>query len=92
MKNILKKTASFLEKVFGYGILISLFAGGFTFFGFVIALIIGGNTATLICKFIYIDFFPVIIKLSTIMVLMGLLIMYLRGEKALTSDKNKKKV
>ena len=92
MKKIIEKTSNFLESVFGYGILICLFAGGLTFFGYVAALIIGGNTAALICEFIYKSFFPVIIKLSTIMVLLGLFVMYLKGEKALTLAKKKKKV
>ena len=53
MKNLLKKTADFLQLVFGYGILICLFAGGFTLFGYILALIVGGNAAGLICEFIY---------------------------------------
>lgn len=89
MKNLLKKTADFLQLVFGYGILICLFAGGFTFFGYILALIVGGNAAGLICEFIYKTLFPVIIKASTVIVLLGLLVMYLKGEKALTVEKRK---
>ena len=47
------------------------------------ALIIGGETAAAICKWIYKTFIPVIIKASTILILFGLLTMYLAGEKAL---------
>lgn len=89
MKETLKKIASFLKIIFGYGILICLFAGGLTFFGYLAALIIGGETATAICVFIYEGIIPVIIKASTILVLLGLVIMYLTGEKALTADKKK---
>ena len=89
MKEILKKVASFLKIIFGYGILICLFAGGLTFFGYLAALIIGGETATAICVFIYEGIIPVIIKASTILVLLGLVIMYLTGEKALTANKKK---
>ena len=89
MKEICKKIASVLKTVFGYGIMLCLFAGGLTFFGYVAALIIGGETATAICVFIYKTLFPWIIRCSTVLVLLGLVAMYLNGEKALTSDKKK---
>ena len=69
--------------------MICLFAGGLTFFGYLAALIIGGETAAAICVFIYKTVIPYIIKLSTVMVLLGLVAMYLNGEMALTSDKKK---
>ena len=46
MKETLKKISDVFKLIFGYGIMIVLFAGGLTFFGYVIALIIGGETAT----------------------------------------------
>ena len=49
----------------------------------VAAIIIGGETATAICIWIYKSFIPVIIYASTILILFGLLTMYLAGEKAL---------
>ncbi len=91
MKKIFKKISSILRVVFGYGIMICLFTGGLTFFGYLFAIIVGGNTAVLICDFIYKSFFPVIIKASTILVLLGLIVMYLNGEVALTASTKKKK-
>ncbi len=91
MKEICKKIAAVLRTVFGYGIMITLFAGGLTFFGYVAALIIGGGTATAICTFIYKEIIPIIIYASTILVLLGLVVMYLSGEVALTVDKEKAK-
>mgnify|MGYP006873174151 FL=1 len=87
MKEKLKKVSDVFKLIFGYGIMIVLFAGGLTFFGYVIALIIGGETATNICTWIYKSFIPVIIYASTILILFGLLTMYLAGEKALTPGK-----
>ena len=84
MKETLKKISDIFKLVFGYGIMIVLFAGGLTFFGYEFALIIGGETATAICTWIYKSFIPVIIYASTILILFGLLTMYLAGEKALT--------
>ena len=90
MKEMLNKICGFLRLIFGYLIMITLFAGGATFFGYVAALIIGGDTASLICTFIYKQFVPIIIYVSSATVLFGLLIMYLSGETALTASKKKK--
>ncbi len=89
MKKTLEKISNVLRKIFGYGIIVSLFGGGLTFFGFVAALIIGGETATEICLFISGKIIPVIIYISTIMVFLGIVAMYLKGEVALTSNKKK---
>ena len=86
----MKKIAKVLKTVFGYGILICLLAGGLTFFGYLAAIIIGGDIAAVICEVIYKTIFPIIIKASTILVLLGLLVMYLSGETALTASKKKK--
>ncbi len=89
MKEFCKKLSDILKTIFGYGIMVSLFAGGLTFFGYVAALIIGGNVATTICTVIYKNILPVIIYLSVSMVLLGLIAMYLAGEMALTPEKKK---
>ncbi len=91
MKEFCKKLSAVLKTIFGYGIMISLFAGGLTFFGYLAAVIIGGETATAICTFIYKSIIPVIIYFSVIMVLIGLVAMYLNGEKALTPEKKDNK-
>ena len=84
MRESLKKLSDVFKLIFGYGIMIVLFAGGLTFFGYLIALIIGGEKATAICTWIFNNFIPTIIILSTILILFGLFTMYLAGEKALT--------
>ena len=89
MKKVIIKIASILRTVFGYGIMICLFAGGLTFFGYLAAIFIGGDAATAICTVIYKNIIPVIIYASTTLVVIGLLIMYLSGEMALTADKKK---
>lgn len=87
MKEFCKKLSAILKTIFGYGIMISLFAGGLTFFGYVAALIIGGDVAAAICTVLYKNVIPGIIYLAVSMVLLGLLAMYLNGEKALTPEK-----
>lgn len=87
MKETLKKISDVFKLIFGYGIMIVLFVGGLTFFGYVAALIIGGEAATAICTWIYKSLIPVVIYTSTILILFGLLTMYLAGEKALVPEK-----
>ena len=91
MKAMCKRISAFLKTVFGYGIMICLFVGGFTFFGYMAALVIGGETATSICTFIYKTVIPCVIKVSNILILLGLAAMYLNGEMALTTGKSKSK-
>lgn len=87
IKETAKQVSDKLKIVFGYGIMITLFVGGLTFFGYLAALIVGGDAAALICEIIYKQIVPVMIYISTIMVLFGLLTMYLAGEMALTPSK-----
>ena len=91
MKEICNKIAGVFRTVFGYGILITLFAGGATFFGYLAALVIGGEAAAMICQVIYKKIIPVMIYMTTGTVLLGLLTMYLSGEMALTASSGKKK-
>lgn len=89
MKQVCKEISKDLRLFFGYGVLISLFVGGLTFFGYVAALIIGGDTAAAICTYIWEQILPPVIELSTTCVLLGLVVMYLNGEVALTASKKK---
>ena len=91
MKEMMKKVSQVLRTVFGYGIMLCLFVGGLTFFGYVAALIIGGDTAAQICYFMHKQLMPVVIYATTILVLLGLVAMYLAGEIALTAGKKQKK-
>ena len=91
MKEKLKKVSDVLKLVFGYGVMITLFVGALSFLGYVVALIIGGETAALICDFVYKVIIKITIYASTVTILIGLLAMYLAGEKALTPSKRAKK-
>ena len=91
MKETMKKLSDKLKLVFGYGIMITLFVGGLTFFGYMAAVIIGGETAALICAVIYEKIVPIMIYVTTCLVLFGLVTMYMAGEFALVPDAKKKK-
>lgn len=88
----MKKFTEICKLIFGYGIMLTLFAGGLTFFAYLIALVIGGDTAALICEVTYKQVIPVIVKISTSMILLGLGTMYMSGEKSLTPSEKKKKI
>ena len=88
----MKKLNEICKMIFGYGIMITLFAGGLTFFAYLIALIIGGDVAALICEVTYKQVMPIIVKVSTSMILLGLVCMYMSGEKSLTPSEKKKKI
>ncbi len=90
MKKFRENIAKVLSYIYGIGIAVALFVGAFSFFGYVAALIIGGNTAAEICHFIYKQLYPVIIYLSSVTVLIGLVKMYVAGEKSLVPPPKKK--
>ena len=87
----MKKLADITSTIFGWGVYICLFAGGFAAFGYVIALIIGGGaegTGYELARFIQRQYFPFVVRIVSASVLIGLASMYFAGEKALslTSD------
>lgn len=87
-----KKIGNILQKIFGWGVFLCLIAGGITFFGFLVALIIGGgegSVAQTIAVWIQKTYFPIVIRCTAISILIGLVGMYFRRESALsiTSDK-----
>ena len=90
MKKVLQKTADVLGWIFGYGIMISLFVGGLSFLGYLVALVVGGETAGTICDLIYKTIYPKLVLGTSIIVLVGLVSMYLKGQSALSAGKNKK--
>ena len=76
----MKKGSQILYQLFGWGAYISIFAGAACFFGFVIALIIGGGTGAALAVMIKGTFFPII----------GLIGMYFGKEQALSMTADKK--
>lgn len=87
MKEICKKIADVIKVIYGYGMFVCLFVGGLTFFGYLAALIVGGETAAQICTFIYKGLYPYLVKISSVLILLGLVKMYLCGEIALSGKK-----
>ncbi len=90
MKKVLNKVSEILSWIFGYGMMICLFVGGLSFIAYLVALIVGGDTAVLICDFVYKKLYKYLVYVTSTLVLLGLLKMYLSGQTALTSGRKKK--
>lgn len=91
MKKIREVSAKILTYIYAVGISFSLFMGALTVFGYIAALIVGGEIASQICNFIYKGFYPVIVYISSVSILIGLVKMYISGEKSLVPSMKKKK-
>ncbi|MDO4564007.1 MAG: hypothetical protein Q4C04_00140 [Clostridia bacterium] len=87
----MKKIANVFNTVFSIGVIIALFAGGITVLGYIAAMVIGGDTATEICQVILQEYFPWVIKFTSIFIGCGLVGMYLSKKKALTMESNETK-
>ena len=81
-----KKLLTLLRRIFGWGMLLALAAGALCFLGYVLAFLIGGQTAALICRCIYERIIPALVYGVNALVLLGVVAMYLAGEKALTVE------
>lgn len=86
----MKKFNNVLLTLFSIGIIAVLFAGGLSIIGYIVALIVGGTTATDICTFIFKSYLPWVIKATSVFAGIGLITMYISKQKAL-SVKSKSK-
>ena len=87
----MERPVKVMKKIFGYGIMISLFVGAMTCLGYLAAFCIGGDAATAICAFIKNYVIKGVTYISTVMVIFGIVIMYFSGEVALAAKKKTKK-
>ena len=87
----MKRLINILSYIYGTGVALALFAGGLSFFGYLAAFCIGGETATAICVFIYKTLYPILFCFSSGIALLGLLKMYLAGEKSMVPGNKYKK-
>ncbi len=80
----MKKIGTILLYIFSVGIILCLLAGALSLVGYIAALFIGGEVATQMCVFIHKQYFPIVIKCTSIFAGIGLLGMYLNKIRALT--------
>ena len=85
-----QKIETILQKVYGVTLMISFFAGLLPLLPFVIALFIGGGeggTGEAIATWLYKQYYPWVIALASIAILIGLISMYV-GKKEAFSTKS----
>ncbi len=86
----MKKLSDILLKIFAYGIIACLFAGGLSLIGYLVGLVIGGESATSLCAWVFKTYLPWVIKATSVFTGIGLIGMYLSKQKALTVSNEKK--
>lgn len=88
-----EKTSKICDEIFGYGMLIALFVAFALFLGFIVSFFVGHDTAAVITTFLYKWLLPKTYIFAVAISFIGLVGMYLRGEKAMmmsSKAKNKK--
>lgn len=71
-----EKIFKILNKTYGMLMFISFFAGGLPLIPFIIALIAGGKTGEAISMFLIDEYYPWVIILGSIAIVIGLIAMY----------------
>lgn len=78
------KVKGILMNIFAIGMLLCFFAGALLCPVYIVAMFIGGETATNICLFAFGTYLPWVIRFISIFAGIGLVGMYLSKQKALT--------
>jgi len=82
-----KKISEFLNKLYGITMSVSFFAGFLPVPVFVLALLVGGQLGETISVFLYQKYYPCVIVLGAISVVIGLVAMYLGKQEGLSVKK-----
>lgn len=75
--------------IFGVGVTVCVLAGALSLIGFLVAFCIGGETAAEICVFIHKEYFPWVIKATSVFTGFGLVGMYLNKTRSLSLKSDK---
>ena len=81
------KIYKILNHVYGILMFVSFFAGLVPIIPFIIAVIIGGDTGEAISVFLYKNYYPIIIAITTIAVMIGWIASYIREKEKLNPEK-----
>lgn len=82
-----KKIYTILNRIYGIMMTISFFAGILPLVPFVVAIIIGGDIGTNISIFLYKQFYPWVIVIGSVAIIIGLVAMYVGKMEALSVKK-----
>ena len=92
LKMLREKVLPVLRTIFGCSVAVTLLGGGLTMLCYVVALIVGGDLAAQICDVTYKTIWPIIIMAANITIVLGLIAMYINGDKALSPSEKKSKL
>ena len=81
------KIFNILKKTYGIMMTVSFFAGGLPLIPFVIAIIVGGQTGETISVFLYKQYYPWVIVLGSLAIVVGLMAMYMGKLEGLSVKK-----
>ena len=89
------KLYNILKKAYGIMMTVSFFAGGIPLIPFLIAIIVGGSFGETVSVFLYKQYYPWVIILGSLAIVVGLIAMYLGkleglSVKSVTADDKKK--
>lgn len=82
-----KKIYYTLKKIYGVIMTVSFFAGILPLLPFIYAIIVGGEMGAKISVFLYKEFYPWVIALASIAVIIGLIAMYIGKKEGLSVKK-----
>lgn len=85
-----EKLYNIFNKLYGITMTVAFFAGIVPLVLFAVAMIIGGSAGETIAVFLYKQVYPWVIALASVSILFGLIAMYIKKEKGLSVDSNKK--
>jgi len=85
-----EKIYKVLNRIYGVTMFIAFFGGVLPLIPFIIALIVGSTTGESISNFLYNKYYPWVIALASVAVVIGLIAMYI-GKQSALSTKNFKK-
>lgn len=86
-----EKVYNILSKLYGIMLTTSFFAGLLPVVPFIIAIIIGGTLGEQIALFLYKQYYPWVIALASLAVVVGLIAMYVGKKQGLSVKKNEEK-
>lgn len=83
----MKKLYNALNKLYGMMMFVSFFGGFVPVIPFIVALIIGGETGEKLSLFLYKQYYPWVIALAALAVIVGLIAMYIGKQQGLSVKK-----
>lgn len=85
------KIYNVMSKIYGIVMSVAFWGGLLPLLPFIVAIIIGGPTGEAIALFLYKQYYPWVIALASIAVIIGLIAMYVGKKEALSSKSLSKK-